>query len=385
MTFPRPTAAQLFAAWCIAVALVLTVVVIPAVAGFEVPPAQTPRATTVEGRVATVLERSTIESGRGPLQHERLAVETGSTTVTIERDRNPRDIGSLDVEVGDRVLLARTPTPAGDAYYIVDRIRTDALWLLGGAFVLMALVIGRLHGATAILGLAASLLVILRFIIPGILSGHDPRVIAVSGALVIMCTTLFLAHGISLKSMVALAGTALALLVTATLAGIAISGARLTGIVSEDAATLQVLARGNIQATGVLFGGIIIGALGVLDDVTVAQASAVFELRRANVTLGAFELYRRAMNVGRDHIAATINTLVLAYAGASLPLLMLLVLQQEALGLQLSREFIAVEVVRSLVGSMGLIAAVPLTTAFAALVAHRVPADAPALAPESGE
>jgi uncharacterized membrane protein len=195
-----------------------------------------------------------------------------------------------------------------------------------------------------------------------------------------MCTTLFLAHGVSLKSLVALAGTALALLVTVLLAGFAISSARLTGIVSEDAAVLQVLARGNIQATGVLFGGIVIGALGVLDDVTVAQASAVFEIRRANAALSAFELYSRAMNVGRDHIAATINTLVLAYAGASLPLLMLLVLQQEALGLQLSREFIAVEVVRSLVGSMGLIAAVPLTTAFAALVAHRVPADAPSLA-----
>src|SRR5262249_50440625 len=131
---------------------------------------------------------------------------------------------------------------------------------------------------------------------------------------------------------------------------------------------------GHVQATGVLLGGIVIGALGVLNDITVAQASAVFELRSANPLLAAGDLYRRAMNVGRDHISATVNTPVLADAGASLPLLMLLVVQAQPLGIALNREFIATEVVRSLVGSMGLIAAVPLTTLCAAAVAGRLPA-----------
>jgi uncharacterized membrane protein len=166
---------------------------------------------------------------------------------------------------------------------------------------------------------------------------------------------------------------------------VTIAAARITGVASEDAAVLQVLSAGDISASGLLLGGIIIGALGVLDDVTVAQASAVFELQRANPVLGAVQLYRRAMNVGRDHIGATVNTLVLAYAGASLPLIMLLAIQGDPLLIQVNREFIAVEVVRTLVGSIGLIAAVPFTTAIAAFVAQRAgPAPEPNGAPSLG-
>jgi uncharacterized membrane protein len=178
-------------------------------------------------------------------------------------------------------------------------------------------------------------------------------------------------------------------LFTALLATVTIAAARLTGVASEDAAVLQVLSTEQLSASGLLLGGIIIGALGVLDDVTVAQASAVFELRSANRLLGPLDLYRRAMNVGRDHIAATVNTLVLAYAGASLPLLMLLAVQGEPLAIQVNREFIAIEIVRSLVGSIGLVAAVPLTTVIAAFTVSRMapgdaplaPADAPELGP----
>jgi uncharacterized membrane protein len=254
-------------------------------------------------------------------------------------------------------------------------VRESALLWVAVAFVAMVLLTGRLVGAMSLLGLAASMLVLLRFVVPGILSGHNPVLISVLGAIAIMATTLFLSHGVSRKSGVALAGTAISLVLTALLATIAIAAARVTGVASEDAATLQVLGGGGISASGLLLGGIIIGALGVLDDVTVAQASAVFELRRANPLLGALELYRRAMNVGRDHIAATVNTLVLAYAGASLPLLMLLAIQGESLGIQLNREFVAIEVLRALVGSIGIVAAVPLTTSLAALVARRTAVD----------
>ncbi|RLT26922.1 MAG: YibE/F family protein [Chloroflexi bacterium] len=376
MRFRRPSVAQVFVGWCIAVILLLTIVVVPAVAGFDVPRA-TPQGigATVEGRVTQVLERSTTSSPRGEIEHERLAVEVSGKTVTVTRDRSPDDIGALHVEAGDRVLLTTVQGPDGDAYLIVDRVRSKALWILGLAFVMMVVVAGRVIGATSILGLAASLLVIMRFVIPGMLSGHDPRMIAMVGASVIMLTTLYMAHGINLKTTVALVGTAIALVFTVALSAFAISLAQLTGIASEDTATLQVLAAQHVDATGVLLGGIVIGALGVLNDITVAQASAVFELRQANASFTVFELYRRAMNVGRDHISATVNTLVLAYAGASLPLLMLLALQGEPLATELSREFIATEVVRSLVGSMGLIAAVPLTTVCAVLVAARVRSD----------
>ena len=365
--------AQVFVLWCIAATLLLVTVVIPAFARFDVPrSSRAGAAETTRGVVTDVLERTTTETTRGTIEHERLAVEVDGQTVTVTRTRSADDIGSLDVERGDRVLVSRVQGPEGDAYLIVDRVRSNALLLLAVGFVVMVLVVGRSHGLTSLVGLAASLLVILRFIIPGILAGYDPWMIASVGAFVIMGTTLYLAHGVSVKTTVALVGTGIALVATVALASLSIALARISGIASEDAATLQVLAAGNVDPTGVLLGGFVIGTLGVLDDITVAQAAAVFELRRASAALGTVELYRRAMNVGRDHIAATVNTLVLAYAGASLPLLMLLVVQGESLSLQLNREFLATEVIRSLVGGMGLIAAVPLTTAIAAVIAPRV-------------
>jgi uncharacterized membrane protein len=377
MRIPRPSVAQVFVVWCIATALILVIVVVPAVAGFEVPhAAPTGSAETVQGLVTKVIERTMVDSPRGAIEHEQLAVEVGGKSATVTRDRSPDDVGALSVEPGDRVLLARVQGPGGDAYLIVDRVRATPLLVLGLAFVAMVVITARVIGASSLLGLAASLLVIMRFVIPGILSGHDPRIIASTGAMVIMVTTLYLAHGISLKTTVALVGTAIALVATVALAAFAIAITRLTGIASEDTAILQVLASQHVDATGVLLGGIVIGALGVLNDITVAQASAVFELRHANASFSVFELYRRAMRVGRDHISATVNTLVLAYAGASLPLMMLLVVQGESLGVELNREFIATEVVRSLVGSMGLIAAVPLTTICAAIVAARIRSDA---------
>lgn len=372
MKFPRPSVAQMFVLWGIAAMLLLVTVVIPALAGFDAPRRSPDHAETTQGRVTGVLESSTTQTPRGDIEHERLAVEVEGRTVEVVRDRHAGDIGSLTVEVGDRVLVARVPAPDGEAYLIVDRVRSDALLILAIGFVAMVLLIARRHGLTSLLGLGASMLVILRFIIPGIMAGYDPWMIAAVGAFVIMGTTLYLAHGVSMKTTVALIGTGVTLVATVTLASFAIALARISGIASEEAATLQVLSAGNVDASGVLLGGFVIGTLGVLDDITVAQAAAVFELRSANAALGPFELYRRAMNIGRDHIAATVNTLVLAYAGASLPLLMLLVVQGESLALQLNREFLATEVIRSLVGGMGLIAAVPLTTAIAAVVAPHV-------------
>ena len=375
MSLPRLSVVQLVVYAGVALGLLVVTVVIPRIAGFEVPRNDSAQGPLVRGRIVDVIERTTIPSDRGDLERERLAVEADGQPIVIERTRAEGDIGALDVEPGDRVLLSKAPGPDGDQYFIIDRVRESALLWVAVACVVMVLLTARLVGVASLLGLAASMLVLLLFVVPGILSGHNPVLISVLGAMAIMATTLFLSHGVGRKSAVALAGTAVSLVLTAVLATFAIAAARVTGVASEDAATWQVLSAGGISASGLLLGGIIIGALGVLDDVTVAQASAVFELRRANPLLGAFELYQRAMNVGRDHIAATVNTLVLAYAGASLPLLMLLAIQGESLGIQLNREFVAIEVLRSLVGSIGIVAAVPLTTSLAALVARRTAVD----------
>jgi uncharacterized membrane protein len=265
----------------VALALFVTVVLVPSIAGFEVIHPDTPQGPTQRGRVDAVLDRTNTQTERGEVERERLSVEVEGQLVIVDRTRAIGDIGTIDVAPGDRVLLSKSPGPDGDQYFIVDRVRqTTLLWVLL-AFVVMVLVTGRVIGATSLLGLAASMLVLLKFIVPGILSGHDPVLISVAGALVIMATTLFLAHGVGPKSAVALAGTAVSLLATALLAAVAISAARVTGVASEDAAVLQVMQQGGISAGGLLLGGIIIGALGVLDDVTVAQASAVFELRSA--------------------------------------------------------------------------------------------------------
>ncbi len=374
MRFARPSFTTLIVAWAIAALMLLTVVLIPAVAGFEVTLVTGPRPETTQGQVVEVLARTTIQTGRTTIEHEEFAVAVGSQRVTVIRDRDLNEAGTLHLAPGDRVLLTKVQTPSGDQYLIVDRVRTTALVVLALAFAAMVVLTARLIGASSLLGLVCVLLVLLRYVVPGIMSGYDPVTIATTGGLVIMIVTLYLAHGANRKTSVALLGTTVSLVFTAALAVIAVEATQLTGLTSEDTAVLQVLTGARIDPAGLLLAGIIIGTLGVLDDVTIAQSSAVFELRRANLLLGPLDLYRRAMNVGRDHISATVSTLVLAYAGASLPLLMLLVVQGDSLLVQLNREFIAAEAVRTLVGSMGLIAAVPLTTLIAAFVAgHTTP------------
>jgi uncharacterized membrane protein len=357
---------------CIVAVLAVVAVVVPALGVFDVPDIPSSQSATSEGTVARVLEERTLQTERGEVRYQKLEVDLGDRTVTVEHSRTVRDAGALEVAPGDDVLVGVSTGPEGDVYYIADHVRKLPLWALTLAFVGLVLVVGRVSGIWSLVGMAASLLVIVRFIIPGILSGHSPVVISVIGALVIMLTTLYLAHGVNRKTTAALVGTVISLSLTAVLATVSIAVARLSGVASEDAATLQILSDGQINAEGLLLGGIVIGALGVLDDVTVAQASAVFELRRANPLLGAWDLYRRGMNVGRDHIASTVNTLVLAYAGAALPLLIILTTQSQPLGDLLNREFMATEIVRTLVGSMGIVAAVPVTTALAALAATRI-------------
>jgi uncharacterized membrane protein len=215
---------------------------------------------------------------------------------------------------------------------------------------------------------------VLGFIAPAILDGESPLAVAVVGAMAVMLVTISLAHGLGAKSLAAIVGTAASLLLVAGLASVFTELTHLTGLSSEEATLLQFQGF-KVDFQGLLLAGIVIGALGVLDDVTVSQASTVMALRAANPNLGFGELYRRALVVGRDHVSATVNTLVLAYVGSSLPIL--LIFSSGDLGLvdAINVELVAKEVVATLVGSIGLIAAVPLTTAMASLLAGGLPAD----------
>ena len=285
---------------------------------------------------------------------------------------------------GQRVQLAVLEQPGQPPYYnIRDLERTRPMLLLVALFVLAVVAFGRWQGVRSLLGLGLSFLVIVGFVVPAILRGRSPVPVALVGAMAIMLVSLYLAHGPGRKTTAAVVGTALALGLTAALAAAFVGVAALTGLASEDALNAS-FAVGGLSLRGLLLAGIILGGLGVLDDVTVSQASLVFELRRADPAAGFGELVRGSLAVGRDHVAATVNTLFLAYVGASLPLLVLFVSGGQALGTVATAEAVAVEVVRTLCGSVGLIAAVPLTTLLAVSLALEESTAPAAAGPEAG-
>ena len=221
-------------------------------------------------------------------------------------------------------------------------------------------------------GFAMSLGVITFFILPAILAGRSPLAVSIIGASAIMLLALYLAHGVNVQTTSAVLGTFISLGLTGLLALVFVEAASLTGFASEEAIFVNISAE-QVNLQGLLLGGIIIGSLGVLDDVTITQASAVWELHVANPAFGARDLYHSALRIGRHHIASTVNTLLLAYAGASLPLLILFTLAGARFGVVVNGEIVAQEIVRTLVGSIGLVASVPITTGLASFVASRSP------------
>ena len=238
-------------------------------------------------------------------------------------------------------------------------------------FVVSTIAVAKWRGILSLIGMGVSFLVIFSFILPKILSGSNPVEIAILGSLIIIPVSFFLSHGFNKKTIVAIAGTLIALIITGVLANVFVEAAKLTGFASEEAGFLQVARQGTVNIKGLLLAGIIIGVLGVLDDITISQSAIVFQLKKANEKLKFNELYKRAMNIGRDHISSMINTLVLVYTGAALPLLLLFIDNPHPFSEIANYEIIADEIVRTLVGSIGLILAVPITTVIASLVAEQ--------------
>jgi uncharacterized membrane protein len=285
-----------------------------------------------------------------------------------------------EFDVGDDIRVYKNPPlppeaiAAGaesDPYSFSDFERRPAMLGLAVMFAALVLLTGRWQGLRALAGLAASLAVIVFFVVPAILEGSSPTAVALFGALAVMLVTLPLAHGIGPKTIAASLGTAASLGLTLVLAHFFIRLTHLSGISTEEALWLRAT-QGELSLQGLLLAGMVIGALGVLDDLTVSQSSTVMALRRANPALRFPALFRSALAVGHDHIAATVNTLVLAYAGASLPVLLIFSLADTPLGEAINFEAVAEAIVATLVGSIGLIAAVPITTALAALLATRI-------------
>jgi len=292
------------------------------------------------------------------LKDKKIITESGGMpTVNLQR-----------YKVGDRLVMSLSSDLEGnDVFYISDYVRRNSLLRLFLIFVVLAIVVGKWWGLASIIGMGFSFLIIFKFVLPRLLAGADPIVTAVVGSLFIIPITFYLSHGLNKKTSVAIVGTIISLIITGILAGIFVDAAKLTGFASEEAGFLQVARQGTIDIKGLLLAGIIIGTLGILDDVTVSQSSIVNQLKEADKTLSFGELYRRAMKVGQDHISSMVNTLVLVYTGAALPLLLLFIDNPRPFSEVVNYEIIADEIVRTLVGSIGLILAVPITTLIAAL------------------
>jgi len=348
---------------------------VPAFAQTDVT-SNTQKEETIEGKVLKILEEKQITPvgmekpqlyqkieiliTKGSLKDKKVIIENGNLPMSNLQKYN----------VNDKLVITRTKNFEGkDVFYITDYIRRGALLWLFILFIALAVVIGRWQGLASLIGMGISFLVIFWLILPKISSGEDPVKIAILGSLIIIPATFLLSHGVNKKTLIAIVGTLISLIITGILASVFVDATKLTGFASEDAGFLQALKPGIINIKGLLLAGIIIGVLGVLDDITISQSAIVQQLKLANPNLKDVELYKKAMAVGKDHIASMVNTLILVYAGAALPLLIIFVNNPHPFLEIINYEMIADEVVRALVGSIGLILAVPITTIIAVIVA----------------
>lgn len=332
---------------------------------------------TVRAEVTQIIEEGEIDMGghKQTYQIARVNILSGEYAgIVMEIDYGKRQIRSDDylLSVGDKVMvsISKTPENVVNAYF-VDFVRTTPILWLTGIFSIAIILISRWKGFRAILSMAFSLYVIIGYIIPHILVGEDPLLVSIIGSIILLGVTLYLTYGWNLKTHASVLSMILVLLLTGALSALFVVFTKLNGTGDENVMFLMQLMETPINLRGLLLGGMIIGALGVLDDLVTTQSSAVFELHHANPKFGFRDLYNSAMRIGQDHVAATVNTLVLAYAGASLPMLLMFSLARGDYGYLVNFSFIAEEIVRTLVGSLGLIAAVPLTTAIAILFAQR--------------
>ncbi len=270
------------------------------------------------------------------------------------------------VSAGDRVVVR-----GGDGQYaIVDHDRRRGLIALVALFAAAVIAFARWRGVTSLIGLAVTFGVLLLFVLPAIQQGTSPLPVAIVGAATIMFAVIYLTHGVSVSTSIAVLGTLASLVLTGVLGLFVTDALYLTGSGTEEAAILTNVLSG-VDLRGLLLAGIIIGTLGVLDDVTITQTAIVNELALADRTMPGRRLYTAAQRIGRAHVASVVNTIILAYAGASLPLMLLLVVGGTGAMDILTTQAISAEIVRSVVGTLGLIAAVPITTALAAWIAMK--------------
>ncbi len=305
------------------------------------------------------------ESGVEDIELQLLSGPSKGEKIVVEEDMTVQ-LAVRNFEKGDKVIVVNNIQQ--DTYYIADYDRTEALFILLIIFIIVVLLVSKLQGLGSMIGMAFSFLVLFKLTLPMILAGTNPVWAAILGAALIIPITFFLSHGMNKKTLIAGAGTLVSLILSGFLASLFINIGNLTGFASEEASFLSLEAASKINFKGLVLAGMIISMLGVMDDITISQTSIVQQLAETKKNIKFRELYSRSMAIGKDHIASMVNTLILVYAGASLPLLLLFVDYSSTFLETVSIEIIAAEIIRTLIGSIGLVLAVPITTLFATIM-----------------
>lgn len=334
---------------------------------------------TNEGTVVRLVEEgSRFDSATNtttPYQVLEVRITRGPLTgQTVKTEIQQAESTQMLYQMGDKVMVTQTASAETKPIFVIsDFVRRDSLLNLLLLFVLLVLAVSRWKGFLSLLAMGLSFAVIFSFTLPLIMAGWSPIVVSIITAVTIIPISFYLSHGFNRKTHLAIIGTVLSLILTSFLAWFFVAQAKLTGFSSEEAGFLSVEKQGLINIKNLILAGIIVGSLGILDDVTVSQTSVVEQLKRSNPKLSISELFKRAMIVGQDHIASMVNTLVLVYAGASLPLLLLFIDSPHPFLEVINYEIVAEEIIKTLVGSIGLIFAAPVTTGIAAWTFGLIP------------
>lgn len=326
--------------------------------------------TLYEARVITVIKEEQTARGTmaNPITEQTLLIELpDKRRIEIVNDLTPVSEGS-SVYVQSSLFGEQALNETPESFDIINIARTPGLMALALLFIIAVIMVSGTKGIQALVGLLFSLAIIFSFIIPSIIKGWDPVIISVLGAMIILFGTIWISYGINKKSSAALLGILFALLFVGFLATMTAQWLGFTGYTGDESIYLSFQTDISLNLVSLLIAGIIIAAIGVLDDVAVTQSSTVFALRSSNIAASNIDLFKKAMDVGQDHLSAVINTLFLAYAGASLPLLLLITLGHFPLGFTLSNEAIAQEIVRTILSTLGLVLAIPFTTAMAVVL-----------------
>jgi len=321
----------------------------------------------IEATVISVQEdkQITINNKKQQYQKLELLVTTGNLKgkkIIIEQGATP-SVYLQEYTTGDTVIITKTKDNLGkDVYYIADYVRRMPLFILFFLFVCLTILVGRKRGLAALLGMGISFFVIFSFILPKIQEGYSPVFITILASLFIVPVTFYLSHGINKKTTTAIIGTFIALSITGVMAIVFVHMGKLSGFTSDEANFLLTINHTAINMQGLLLAGIIIGVVGILDDITISQAAIVYQLKSVSPRLPFGQLYGKAMDIGKDHIASMVNTLILVYTGAAMPLLLLFINNPLPFTDVINTQIIAEEIIRTLVASIGLILAVPITT-----------------------